>query len=106
MAVISIEVDTSKKSSMVKVDGKKINDVSSVFIALGDFFNIEISQIEELDENTSRVTRIVANKEEDYPPSKWKRLSKKKKKGKASEEFPGMFVYEEEISDFTTGDLS
>lgn len=101
MAIITIEVDTSKKSSTVKVDGKKMGDVSSIFMSLDDFFNVEISQIESLDDNTRKVTRIVANKVQSPHTIG---LTDAIVNAKESERFSGMLEYQDK--DFTTSELS
>ncbi len=97
MAKISIEVDTSKKIGTVKIDGKSVKDVSSVFLSLDSFFSVDISTIEVVDDDTRKITRIVAD-EDGF-------LGSRKGKVKSSESYPGM--YEVDISkDYSPAELS
>lgn len=63
MAKIMIEVDTSKKTGTVKVDGKKMDNISHVFYStdngFGDFA-VEVVSREE-GNDLRKITRLVAD---------------------------------------------
>ncbi len=94
MAKIEISVDTEKKTGSVKVDGKTVKDVSSVWLSLDEFFNVDIAQREVIDDNTVKITRIVAE------------ISRLTEKTIPSKEYAGMFEYEQDKKDYTSLDLS
>lgn len=100
MSKITLELDTEKKSGVVKVDGKTMKDVSYIYAYLGEYFNVEISSSEKVDDSTRKVTRIVASKES--PNDDKDRHSK----AEASKTFPGLLEYNVEEKDYTQEDLS
>ncbi len=85
MAKVVIDVDTSKKSVSVKVDGKSISDVHdiSVFTSLSGFFGVDIAMREDLGD-LRKITRLVATEN-----------PKLHLNAKASEEFEGFKVVDD-----------
>lgn len=67
MAKISIEVDTAKKEIDVTVDGKKMEQVMNVYLSTleAGYFSVEVSQAEDVDKSTRKVTRLMASKKDD-----------------------------------------
>jgi len=63
MAMINIEVDTSKKAVSVSVDGKKVSNVAEIYIASqGDYFGVSVTSLED-GEDLRKVTRLVASED-------------------------------------------
>lgn len=65
MAKIILEVDTSKKTGKVTVDGKKIDDVKHVWYSSPDSFNefsVEITSRKDGDD-LKTITRLVADRD-------------------------------------------
>ncbi len=63
MATVTIEIDTSKKTSKVSVNGKKVENVREVFVSSEDGpmgFHVEIVQREDMDDMRKHV-RLVAD---------------------------------------------
>ncbi len=67
MAKIDISIDTSDKKVSVKLDGKAVKDVSNIWISTteGGYFGLEITQFEDIDDSTRKVTRLVASKDDE-----------------------------------------
>jgi hypothetical protein len=63
MANVKIEIDTSKQTEKVTVNGKSIGNISEVFYSANSGpigFRVEIMQREDMDD-MRKVTRLVAN---------------------------------------------
>lgn len=66
MAKVDISIDTSKKNVDVKVDGKSVKDVHSIYIYTEEtgYFSMEISQREDM-EDMKKITRLVASEKDE-----------------------------------------
>lgn len=83
MAKVVIDVDTSKKTVGVKVDGKSVSDVRdiTIFTEKSGFFGVDIAMSEDLGD-LRKVTRLVAS-DKDYEGAK------------ASDEFDGFVIVDD-----------
>lgn len=96
MAIINIEIDTSKKDVKVTADGKKVNNVRDivVYTELSGYFGVDIAMIEDAGEDLKKISRLCAyGTEGKVPPH-----------AKASTEFPGFTVHEDK--GYTQEDIS
>lgn len=72
MAQVEISVDTTKKTVVVKVDGKKLVDVKEVYInQSSEYFDFNVYMVDETLEDLRKITRLSANDrgelEENHP---------------------------------------
>ena len=63
MAEIVVTVNTSDKTSSVTIDGVAVENVRDVCLSLDSYFSVEISSREKMDDDTYKITRVVAEKE-------------------------------------------
>lgn len=66
MANVNIDIDTSKKTFSVTVDGKKVSDVNEAYVVKhGEYFELSVVSIDDSTEDLRRVTRLMANEKGD-----------------------------------------
>jgi hypothetical protein len=64
MAMVNIEIDTSKKTISTSVDGKKYANIRSIYFVNDEYgFGLEMAQMEEAGEDIKKVVRLVANEQ-------------------------------------------
>ena len=72
MAQVEISVDTTKKTMVVKVAGKKLVDVKEVYInQSSEYFDFSVYMVDDTLEDLRKITRLSAKEngdlKEDYP---------------------------------------
>jgi len=104
MAKVEISVDTESKKVSVTVDGKKVSSVNSVYVCTEEagYFMLDISQSEEIDESTRKVTMISAGKNPVKDEEQVK--ANARANAKASSEFPDMVEFV--VPNYSASDLS
>jgi len=64
MAQVDISVDTSKKTLVVKVDGKKLSDVKEVYCnQSAGYFDFSVYMVDETIDDLRKITRLSAGKD-------------------------------------------
>ena len=62
MANVIVDIDTTKKSCVVTVDGKKVPDVNEVYVGCyGDYFEMNVTSVDHSMEDLRKVTRLSAD---------------------------------------------